>query len=167
MIASAERQTAYPLGPALDFLQHLWRLNQALERVSSQMQRQLGITAQQRLIVRCVGQYPGIAAAQLASVLHLDPGTISSALRRLESKRVLARRRDPRDMRRAGLALTAKGRVLARPSRGTVEKAVERLLRDTGAAQMRSVKKTLADLTRFLGDEAVPKTRGTKRGAGR
>jgi MarR family transcriptional regulator, organic hydroperoxide resistance regulator len=73
----------YPLGPALDFLQRLWRLNHALERLSSRMERQLGITAQQRLIIRCIGKYPGVGAGQLAALLHVDPGTVSAALNRL------------------------------------------------------------------------------------
>jgi len=64
------------------------------------MEQRLGITAQQRLIVRCVGQFPGMTAGQLAGLLHVDPGTISAALRRLEAKDLVARRKDPRDSRR-------------------------------------------------------------------
>lgn len=57
---------AYPLGPALDFMRKVSALNHALERVSSHMERTLGVTAPQRLILRCVGKYPGITAGQLA-----------------------------------------------------------------------------------------------------
>ena len=118
----------FPLGPALDFLQHLWHLNHALERLSSRMERRLGITAQQRLIIRCVGKFPGIAAGQLAALLHVDPGTVSAALRRLEEKELVMRRRDPGDSRRVALGLTAKGRLLDAPTAGTVEEAVDQLL---------------------------------------
>src|SRR5687768_13673518 len=103
---------AYPLGPALDFLEHLWALNHVLEKVSGQMVTRLGVTAQQRLIIRCLGKYPGLRAGQLAARLHLDPGTISAALRRLEEKALVERRRDPRDRRRAALGLTEQGRAI-------------------------------------------------------
>lgn len=148
-----DRRAADPLGPALEFLQHLWRLNQALERLSSRMERTLGITAQQRLVIRCVGKYPGMTAGQLARVLHLDPGTVSAALRRLEGKGVLARRRDRRDKRRVTLGLTAKGRTLDRPAAGTVEHAVERLLGSAGNKQVDATTALLSQLIVFLADE--------------
>ncbi len=128
--ANADRIGAeYPLGGALDFLQYLWRLNQALERLSSRMVRVFGITAQQRLVIRCLGKFPGMTVGQLAGVLHLDPGTVSTTLNRLERQGILIRRRDARDRRRVSLRLTARGRALDRPAAGTVEHAVERLFR--------------------------------------
>ena len=146
-------RAAYPLGPALEFLQHLWRLNHALERLSSRMGRTLGITAQQRLIIRCVGKYPGMTAGQLACVLHLDPGTVSAALRRLEDKGVLARRRDPRDRRRVTLGLTTRGRALDRPAAGTAEHAVERLLATARSLEVGATTALLSQLIILLEHE--------------
>jgi DNA-binding MarR family transcriptional regulator len=137
----------YPLGPALEFLRQMSGLNHALERLSSRMERTLGITAQQRLIIRCIGKYPGITGGQLATLLHLDPGTISASLRRLSAKRLLARRVDPRDKRRSALELTARGRAIDRPTRGTVEHAVERLLDQVGAADIATTRSVLAQLS--------------------
>ena len=141
------------LGPALEFLQHLWHLNHALERLSLQMERRLGVTAQQRFVIRCVGKYPGMTAGRLARVLHLDPGTVSAALRRLEAKGVLARRRDPADMRRVTLGLTAAGRALDRPAAGTVEHAVERLLERKDGRVVGVTTALLRQLVGLLEDE--------------
>jgi DNA-binding MarR family transcriptional regulator len=153
MTKQADSMASYPLGPALDFLQRLWQLNHALEKVSSRMEKRLGVTAQQRLILRCVGKYPGMTAGQLASLLHVDPGTVSAALRRLESKGLLERRRDPRDKRRASLGLTAKGRALDHSAEGTVEGAVERLLKTARADELASMVKIVDQLTGLLGEE--------------
>lgn len=60
--------------PALEFMQHLWALNHAVERTSLRMERELGVTAQQRLVLRCVGKYPGMMPTQVAALLHLDRG---------------------------------------------------------------------------------------------
>jgi len=156
MTKQDESDADYPLGPALDFLQRLWQLNHTLEKLSSRMEKRLGITAQQRLILRCVGKYPGMTAGHLAMLLHVDPGTVSASLRRLEKKGLLQRRRDPRDKRRASLGLTAMGRALDRPAEGTVEGAVDRLLESVPAHQLRTMVDVVDQLTRFLSDSLAP-----------
>jgi MarR family multiple antibiotic resistance transcriptional regulator len=145
--------TGYPLDPALEFLQRLWRLNQALEKLSSHMEKRFGITAQQRLLMRCVRKYPGMTAGQLATMLHVDPGTVSAALKRLENKRLLQRRRDPRDKRRVTLGLSARGMALARPGAETVEHADDRLLASTSANAIGNVQTVLGKLTNLLDAE--------------
>jgi DNA-binding MarR family transcriptional regulator len=147
------KQSTYPLGPALEFLQRLWALNHALEMLSNHMATRLGVTAQQRLIIRCLGKYPGLPAGHLASLLHLDPGTISAALRRLEAKKLIARRRDPSDHRRAFLRLTKKGQSLDRGTPGTVENAVEHVLARSRRSHVHAASRVLEDLTFRLGRE--------------
>lgn len=153
MKARGEADVEYPLGPALDFLRHLWELNHSLETLSMCMERHLGITAQQRLLLRCIGKYPGIGVGQLAATLHLDPGTISATLRRLEQKDLVERRQDPRDRRRASLGLTEQGRVLASPARGTVEWAVTRLLEQGDVHKIAATSEVLQRLIALLGEE--------------
>jgi DNA-binding MarR family transcriptional regulator len=144
-----------PLGPSLDFLQRLWELDHALERLSSSMSRRIGVTAHQRLVVRCVGRFPGMTAGQLAGLLHLDPGTISAALNRLEEKGLVERKKDPRDKRRVSLGLTTAGRALDKTTRGTVESAVTQLLATSSEADIEITRRILADLTTILGAEAA------------
>jgi DNA-binding MarR family transcriptional regulator len=143
-------EPAYPLGPSLEFLERLWRVNHAMQRMSSRMARELGVTAPQRLIVRCVGKYPGLTAGQLAAMLHVDRGTISAALKLLERKGLLVRSGDPRDRRRTVLGLTAAGRRIDRPTRSTIEATVERLLHRTAAAQLESTGRVLTALAEAL-----------------
>jgi DNA-binding MarR family transcriptional regulator len=147
------KKSTYPLGPALEFLQRLWALNHALEMLSNNMAARLGVTAQQRLVIRCLGKYPGLSAGELASLLHLDPGTISAALRRLESRKLIARKRDPDDHRRAFLRLTKKGQTLDRGTPGTVENAVEHLLAGVKRREVRATVHVLERLTLQLRKE--------------
>lgn len=161
-------QGDYPLGPALDFLRRLWRLNHALEMLSSRMDQRLGVTAQQRLVVRCVGKYPGVTAGQLATLLHIDPGTASATLKRLEEKGLVERRRDPRDLRRTTLGLTAKGRRIDRPQQGTVEEASERLLSEIPADDALKFAAILERFTTLLGahdGDGVEGGRAARRGS--
>ena len=114
------------------------------------MEQRLGITAQQRLIVRCVGQFPGMTAGQLAGLLHVDPGTISAALRRLEAKDLVARRKDPRDSRRVALGLTARGRALDVPTTETAEDAADELLATTQAHDLENAVSLIERFTSLL-----------------
>lgn len=140
----------FALEPALDFLQHLWQLNHALERTSLRMERTLGVTAQQRLFVRCIGKYPGLTASQLAGVLHLDRGTVSVGLRRLAVKGLVTRHRDPKDNRRVSLGLTTKGHALDHPSPATVEFAVDQVMARVGPKKLEITKEVLRSLADML-----------------
>ncbi len=144
----------YPLGTALEFLERVWRVNHAIQRCSNRMSRDLGITGPQRMVIRCVGRYPGLTAGQLAAILHLDRGTVSAALNRLEDKGLLGRRADPLDGRRVTLGLTAEGRLFDRPTEHTIESAVEQLLRVTTDADREATERVLAALAYALEAEA-------------
>lgn len=146
----------FPLGSALDFLQRLWRLNHALERLSGRMEKRFGVTAQQRLIIRCVGAYPGMTAGQLAGVLNVDPGTVSAALRRLEQKSLIERRRDPGDSRRVALGLTRQGRAIDAPEVGTVEAAVAELLASTPSSDIQVLTSVLDRFTGLVDRKLTP-----------
>lgn len=150
MSEAQEDETTYPLGPALDFLRRLWQMDHALEKVSVHMEKQLGVTAQQRLLLRCIGKYPGVTAGHLAGLLCLDPGTVSASVHRLESRGLLERRRDPKDKRRIALGLTSKGRAMDGPSKGTVESAVEQLLSQVPADELATMTRVLETLTGLL-----------------
>lgn len=138
------------LGRDLDFLKHLWRLNHALERRSAAMEQEHGVTAQQRLMIRCIGKFPGVTAGRLAEILHVDPSTTSTALRRLREKGLVATRRDPTDSRRAFIGLTEKGRSIDALRTGTVEAAVGILLGESSSAEVGAVERVLARLTELL-----------------
>ena len=152
-MAERDDDAAFPLGASLDFLRHLWRLNHALERASLRMDRRIGLTAQQRFLLRCIGRYPGITPGDAARVLHVDPGTVSSTIRRLEGKGLVARRRDPADRRRVTLGLTPAGRALDGSDPRTVEGAIDKLLAQATGAEIDATVATLVRLERLIDEE--------------
>ena len=142
-----------PLGEVLDFMRLLWALDHALQSASKRMEAAYGITGPQRLVVRIVGRFPGIAAGRIAEILHVHPSTLTGILKRLEARGVLERRADPRDARRALLGLTNQGRKLDTLRTGVVEQAERRaLLMDKN--QIRAAQEMLAALTLELGADA-------------
>jgi DNA-binding MarR family transcriptional regulator len=139
-----------PLGAELEFLRVLWAVDHALARMSKRMERDLGITGPQRLVIRFVARFPGISAGRLASLLCMHPSTLAGILRRLELRRLLSRRVDAQDGRRALFGLTAAGKQRNARNHGTVEAVVEEVLRETSTRQLAATTLLLTRLTSAL-----------------
>ncbi len=138
-----------PLGAVLDFMRLLWSVDHALQSSSKRMEATYGVTGPQRLVVRIVGRFPGIAAGRVAEILRVHPSTLTGILKRLESRGMLQRKSDPRDARRALFGLTTKGRKLDTLRTGTVEQAVRRVLAKD-PEKVAAAQEVLAGLTEEL-----------------
>ncbi len=145
-------QASGPNGSALPaelaFMQVLWALVHRLEKTSKRMGRHLGVTGPQRLALRIVGLFPGVSAGDVAAILHVHPSTLTGVLHRLTSQKLVVRRHDPGDRRRAVLRLTADGHRVNTASAGTVEAAVARTL---GGASRHDVAAAIRLLQRLAG----------------
>jgi MarR family transcriptional regulator, organic hydroperoxide resistance regulator len=117
-----------PQGETLQFMQRLWGLTHALEVRSKKMAKEIGVTGPQRLVVRLIGQVPGLAARDLAKTLGIHPSTLTGILARLEKQSLIRREVDGADRRKAQFELTAAGKRVDRERKGTVEAAVRRAL---------------------------------------
>ncbi len=74
--------------------------------------KSLGITYPQYLVMLALWERDGITLKSLAQQLHLDPGSLTPIVKRLESDALLQRLRDPKDERSLALVLTPAGRAL-------------------------------------------------------
>jgi DNA-binding MarR family transcriptional regulator len=138
------------LEPVLEFLRSVWALNHAIERTSIRMESALGFTAQQRFVIRLIGHLPGVTPGRLAELLHVDPGSITAVLKRLEQRELVVRTPDPHDKRRVTLALSARGRKLDCPAAISVEQGVQLALQHTTSADLAAVKRVLGRLVAAL-----------------
>jgi DNA-binding MarR family transcriptional regulator len=134
----------------MDFLRLLWAINHGLATTSRFMKTRFGITGRQRLIIRVVGEFPGISAGDLARVLHLDPSTLTGALQLMSRRGLLVLRSDQNDRRRLRLHLTPKGRRLGQTSTGAVEAAVSRTLARVPASKVKVTRDVLSLLAENL-----------------
>lgn len=132
---------ARELDPVLEFLRTIWALNHSIERTSIRMESVLGVTAQQRFVIRLVGRLPGITPGELADLLHVDRGSITAVLKRLEARELIIRTPDQDDRRRVSLSLSPRGRKLNLPAATSVEHAVELALEQSPAADVAAVRR--------------------------
>lgn len=171
LMRNAEAPTLDRLGEVLDFMRLLWAVDHALQRASKRMEKTVGVTGRQRLVIRIVGRFPGIGAGHLASVLHLHPSTLTGILERLERQRLIRRRPDPRDGRRSLLGLTGRGRWFDVEAEGTVEAAIQQALACTPRRKLEATREVLECIatslerpraTRRHGSAAGPLQKGSR-----
>ena len=146
----------------LGFMRLLWAVTHGLESTSKRMGVELGVTGPQRLVLRLIGYYSRLSPGELAKLLHVHPSSLTGVLDRLERSKLLERRRDPSDGRRAILSLSAKGRALNARRAGTVEESVRRALASRSRAKIAVAGDVLTAIARELGTEeklAKPKAR--------
>lgn len=130
-------------------MQQLWGLTHALEVQSKRMARNLGVTGPQRLVIRVLGQSPGLSARDIANILGIHPSTLTGVLNRLEIQGFIIREIDAEDRRRMRFTLSRAGKRIDRERKGTVEAAVRRAL---GRADRTVVAKTAVMLQLLVGE---------------
>lgn len=138
----------------LAFMRLMWAVDHALQRASKSMNRTIGLTGPQRLVVRMLGEQPGLSPGEIAAHLHLDPSTLTGIIQRLERRGLVVRQRDPEDGRRYRLELSDKGRRVTVPSAGTIEAAVAGTLAACRPAEIRAARTFFQRLAARL--EALP-----------
>ena len=74
--------------------------------------KKLGLTYTQYIVMMVMWEKETVSSRELAASLHLDYGTLTPVLKRLENSGYLNRNRDPRDERLLLLTITEEGRAL-------------------------------------------------------
>ena len=73
----------------------------------------LGLTYPQYLVMLVLWEKECVSVGDLGQILHLDSGTLTPLLQRMETSGLINRSRDPNDERRVLISLKDKGRDLS------------------------------------------------------
>ena len=82
----------------------------------------LGLTYPQYLVLLVLWENEPVTVSHLGDRLHLDSGTLSPLLRRMETAGLLARIRSPHDERSVQVSLTESGSALRHHARGITDR---------------------------------------------
>ena len=74
--------------------------------------KKLGLTYTQYIVMMVMWESENVSSRELAGKLHLDYGTLTPVLKKLESSGYLTRRRDPEDERLLIVSVTVEGMAL-------------------------------------------------------
>jgi DNA-binding MarR family transcriptional regulator len=97
-----DRQVCFPLYAATNLITRLYR----------PVLTSLGLTYPQYLVMLVLWEREPQTVGGLGVRLHLDSGTLTPLLKRMEAAGLVSRRRDPLDERRVAVTLTEAGRQL-------------------------------------------------------
>lgn len=90
----------------------LRRVIRAIDLRSKQLSKNIGLTGPQLLVMRYVGQEPGVMVRQIADNVNLSAATVTNILDRLENRQYVNRVRSTEDKRKVGVFLTEQGQVM-------------------------------------------------------
>ncbi|KPC52639.1 MarR family winged helix-turn-helix transcriptional regulator [Amantichitinum ursilacus] len=99
---SLEQQLCFPLYAASNMLTRLYR----------PLLDELGLTYPQYLVLMALWQNAPQSVGELGRLLHLDSGTLTPLLKRMQQNDLVTRERDPDDERRVVINLTARAREM-------------------------------------------------------
>jgi len=94
-----DRQVCFPLYAASNLLNRLYRPILA----------ELGLTYPQYLVMLVLWKQAPQTVGSLGGMLHLDSGTLTPLLKRMEQAGLISRTRDAKDERRVLIGLTSRG----------------------------------------------------------
>ena len=90
----------------------LYRASRAIIRSYSPMLEPLGLTYPQYLVLLVLWEEDGLSVKRLGQRLSLDSATLTPLLKRLETQKIVERRRDTEDERVVRIHLTPEGNAL-------------------------------------------------------
>lgn len=94
----------------------LYSATNALLRAYRPFLDPLGLTYPQYLVMLALWEENHLSVNDICRATRLETGTVTPLLKRLESKGLLLRKRNPEDERQRIISLTAKGEALQEPA---------------------------------------------------
>jgi|ERR1700712_642011 DNA-binding MarR family transcriptional regulator len=139
---SSPPSTPFTIDGQLCFALH--SASRAMTACYRQGLEELGLTYSQYAVMLVLWQHEAVSMGSLCEQLHLDSGTLSPLLKRLEKQGRVTRRRRPEDERTLEIACTDEGRALREKARA-VQGEVERVTGLDGV-ELAALREQLNDL---------------------
>lgn len=99
----------------------LYAASNAMTRLYRDKLEPLGLTYPQYLVLLVLWEQDGVAVKEIGQRLHLDSGTLTPMLKRMEQAGLIQRRRSSADERQVDIFLTPAGQALKADIRGVRE----------------------------------------------
>ena len=134
-------QVCFPIYAATNLLQRLYR----------PLLAPLGLTYSQYLVMLILWERAPVTVGEIGSCLHLDNGTLTPLLKRMERGGFITRTRDPQDERRVLVAPTPQGQGLRAQALRIPEELARRLT--LAAEDIETLRASVVSLVHVLADD--------------
>lgn len=133
----------------------LYAASRAMTQAYQPLLAPLGLTYPQYLAMLVLWEQDGSSVKQLGERLHLDSGTLTPLLKRLENAGLVQRQRSSEDERSVVIRLTAAGKALEAQA-APIPASLQSRCDPTGSEYSAQLRDTLHQLTRLLQGGAPP-----------
>lgn len=135
---------------ALSVLEEFRVIFKSVRRHFHWVESQTGVSGAQLWVLAQVSNEPGIRVTELARALAIHQSTASNLVERLESTKLIERRRSDEDQRVVRLHLTPAGKRLVKRAPGPAEGVLPDALKKLPPAELQALKRQLVRLTRLM-----------------
>ena len=90
----------------------LRKMIQAIDRHSSNLKKNFGLTGPQLIILQSISAHDKISVTQLSKNVSLSQATVTDITKRLENRDYITRKRNKDDKRKTNIALTENGKAI-------------------------------------------------------
>jgi MarR family transcriptional regulator, organic hydroperoxide resistance regulator len=132
-----ERATSAPTPFSTGFGYVLRHTHKALSRRLAAELAEAGIAFKHYYYLRALFETDGISQVELSERVGVDQSTVVTVIDTLVRQKVVERRKDPNDRRKALIYLTPKGKTLRRPIQAAIDTAHVDALRGVTAADLK------------------------------
>jgi DNA-binding MarR family transcriptional regulator len=143
----AERQA----DPAREVLTALRRIIRATDLHSKRLDREVGLTTPQAVVLQAVRDLGEVTNGQLSRRVSLSQGTVTSILDRLEGRGLVERYRSAADRRIVHSRLTRQGRALLRKAPPLLHERFTEAFRRLSPARQTRILATLDEVAAMMG----------------
>ena len=135
---------------ALSVLEEFRVIFKSVRRHFHWVESQIGVSGAQLWVLSQVSNEPGIRVTELARALAIHQSTASNLVERLESTKLIERRRSDEDQRVVRLYLTTAGKRLVKRAPGPAEGVLPDALKKLPPAELQALKRQLVRLTQLM-----------------
>jgi DNA-binding MarR family transcriptional regulator len=132
-------------------LEALRRLVRGLRLSASDVESRLGISMAQLFVLQRLADGVPRSLVELAAETLTDPSSVSVVVSRLAARKLVARRPDPTDARRAQVTIAARGRALLERAPEPAQERLVRVLARLPERRVAQLATTLTQLANALG----------------
>ncbi|MBS2028622.1 MAG: MarR family transcriptional regulator [Deltaproteobacteria bacterium] len=129
----------------------LRRIVRALRLAAGDVDRKLGISMAQLFVLQQLADDVPRSLRDLAADTLTDPSSVSAVVKRLVDRKLVARRADHQDARRAQLTLTPLGRRLIARAPEPVQARLVQAVGKLGTAQRKNLAASLNEVAQRMG----------------
>lgn len=133
----------------------LRKIIRSIDMRSRELNKQVGLTGPQLLILQKVGKKPGVMVKEIAEDITLSAATVTSILDRMESRDLVQRIRSTEDKRRVGVFLTEHGMSSLASAPLPLQEHFRKRFSDLADWEQSQMVATLQRLANMMGAENV------------